>query len=108
MNRTYLVALPLAVSLSCARTASAPRPAIAPDGAIALEAREITADQQVRHVLNRLAFGARPGDVAKVRGMSVDEWIAQQLAPAPESDTTVTALMKRYEMLALSPGELVR
>ena len=29
------------------------------------EPREQTADQQVRHVLDRLAFGARPGDVAR-------------------------------------------
>src|SRR5512141_2485976 len=45
------------------------------------EPREQTADQQVQQVLNRLAFGPRPGDVAKVRAMGVDQWIALQLAP---------------------------
>src|SRR6478672_6865911 len=42
-------------------------------------AREQTADQQVQHVLNRLAFGPRPGDVEAVRALGVDRWIAQQL-----------------------------
>ena len=42
-------------------------------------AREQTADQQVHHVLNRLAFGARPGDYERVRQMGVDAWIDQQL-----------------------------
>jgi uncharacterized protein (DUF1800 family) len=44
-------------------------------------AREQTADQQVHHVLSRLAFGARPGDVEAVRAMGVDTWIARQLQP---------------------------
>ena len=33
------------------------------------EPREQTADQQVQQVLNRLGFGARPGDVARVRAL---------------------------------------
>src|SRR5262249_22750235 len=31
------------------------------------------------HVLNRLAFGPRPGDVDRVVAMGVDRWIEQQL-----------------------------
>jgi uncharacterized protein (DUF1800 family) len=53
------------------------------------EPREQTADQQVTHALNRLAFGARPGDVAKVRAMGVDAWIEQQLRPESISDVTL-------------------
>jgi len=53
------------------------------------EPREQTADQQVRHALDRLAFGARPGDVARVRALGVDQWIALQLAPdrVPDAPT---------------------
>ena len=43
--------------------------------------REQTADQQVNHVLSRLTFGARPGDVEAVRAMGVDRWIDLQLHP---------------------------
>ena len=33
------------------------------------------------HVLNRLAFGPRPGDVDRVLAVGVDRWIEQQLNP---------------------------
>jgi len=59
----------------------------------ASEPREQTADEQVRHVLDRLAFGARPGDVARVRAMGVDEWIALQLAPDRIPDSSTDALV---------------
>jgi hypothetical protein len=57
------------------------------------EPREQTADQQVRHVLDRLAFGARPGDVARVREMGVDQWIALQLAPDRIPDAATESLI---------------
>src|ERR1035437_2988563 len=40
--------------------------------------REQTAYEQVNHVLNRLTFGARPGDAEAVRAMGVDRWIDLQ------------------------------
>ena len=57
------------------------------------EPREQTADQQVRHALDRLAFGPRPGDVARVREMGVDQWIALQLAPDRVNDSATDALV---------------
>ncbi|MDB4881444.1 MAG: hypothetical protein JWL95_210 [Gemmatimonadetes bacterium] len=71
------------------------------------EPREQTADQQVHHVLNRLAFGARPGDVAKVRAMGVDQWIALQLAPDRIDDRATDALVASYAMYAKPTSELV-
>jgi uncharacterized protein (DUF1800 family) len=61
------------------------------------EPREQTADQQVQHALNRLGFGARPGDVAKVREVGVDRWIALQLAPDRIDDRATEALVASYE-----------
>jgi uncharacterized protein (DUF1800 family) len=43
--------------------------------------RELSSDEQVTHVLNRLAFGPRPGDIERVKSIGVDRWIAQQLEP---------------------------
>jgi uncharacterized protein (DUF1800 family) len=57
------------------------------------EPREQTADQQVRHALDRLGFGPRPGDVARVREMGVDRWIALQLAPDRIPDGTTDSLI---------------
>jgi uncharacterized protein (DUF1800 family) len=43
--------------------------------------QKLSKDKQVLHVLNRLTFGPRPGDVDRVRGLGVDKWIRQQLQP---------------------------
>ena len=42
---------------------------------------KLSPEKQVVHVLNRLTFGARPGDAAEVRRLGVDKWIDQQLHP---------------------------
>ncbi|HEY8312331.1 MAG TPA: DUF1800 family protein, partial [Gemmatimonadaceae bacterium] len=61
--------------------------------------REQTADQQVLQVLNRLAFGPRPGDVARVRAMGVDAWIDQQLHPEQINDSAIDQMLARYSLL---------
>ena len=61
--------------------------------------REQTADQQVIQVLNRLAFGPRPGDALKVRAMGVDVWIDQQLHPERINDSAMDQIVARYPLL---------
>ena len=73
-----------------------------------LEPREQTADQQVAHALSRLTFGARPGDVQRVREMGVDRWIAMQLSPHEIDDAAARDFLKRYPTLALTAGDLLR
>ena len=70
--------------------------------AASVAAREQTADQQVLHALNRLAFGPRPGDVEHVRAMGVDRWIALQLEPDHIADPAADSLATRYRTLTLS------
>jgi hypothetical protein len=41
--------------------------------------RDLSPREQAAHVLDRLAFGARPGEVDRVVAMGVDRWIDQQL-----------------------------
>src|SRR5437763_10839336 len=43
--------------------------------------QKLSTDQQIVHVLNRLTFGPRPGDVERVRRIGVAKWIDQQLHP---------------------------
>ncbi|MCC7052886.1 MAG: DUF1800 domain-containing protein [Gemmatimonadaceae bacterium] len=69
--------------------------------AVSVAAREQTADQQVLHALNRLAFGPRPGDVQRVREVGVDRWIALQLEPKRISDAAGEAAAGRYGTLAM-------
>ncbi|HEX7938959.1 MAG TPA: DUF1800 family protein, partial [Gemmatimonadaceae bacterium] len=56
-------------------------------------------EQQAQHVLNRLAFGPRPGDISKVRAMGVDKWIDQQLHPEKINDSQTASLLTRYRTL---------
>jgi uncharacterized protein (DUF1800 family) len=71
------------------------------------EPREQTADQQVQQVLNRLAFGARPGDVARVRATGVDRWIALQLAPDHIDDAATDTFLASYEGLNRPTSDFV-
>ena len=61
--------------------------------------REQTADQQVMQVLNRLAFGPRPGDAVRVRAMGVDAWMDQQLHPERINDGAMDELLAGYPAL---------
>ncbi len=69
--------------------------------------REQTADQQVHHVLSRLTFGARPGDVEAVRAMGVDSWIERQLRPERVDDGNTTRFLAQFETLGKSGTELL-
>lgn len=53
----------------------------APSNAAGRFDQKLLGDKQIEHLLNRLTFGPRPGDVQQVRLMGVDKWIDQQLHP---------------------------
>ena len=66
---------------------------------VAPSLREQTADQQVMQVLNRLAFGPRPGEVQEVRSVGVDVWINEQLHPDKIDDSAMDQLLAHYSLL---------
>lgn len=68
--------------------------------------RELTADQQVLQVINRLTFGARPGEAAQVRAMGVDRWIGRQLNPESIDDRDANAFVARFPTYTASIGQL--
>src|SRR5579862_1089341 len=43
--------------------------------------QQIPKDQLTEQALNRLTFGARPGDAAQVKTVGLKAWIEQQLHP---------------------------
>jgi uncharacterized protein (DUF1800 family) len=67
-------------------------------------------DERTRslHAWNRLAFGARPGDVERVAAMGVDHWIEQQLHPEQLSDRAVDTRLEAYETLRLSGSQILQ
>ncbi|MEO8160218.1 MAG: DUF1800 family protein, partial [Arenimonas sp.] len=62
--------------------------------------------EKARLVLDRLAFGARPGDVEKVRAMGVDAWIARQLRPDSIQDADVERRVAGLKVPKMSTAEL--
>jgi uncharacterized protein (DUF1800 family) len=80
--------------------------------------RGLSEQQQILHVLNRLGFGARPGDVERVRAMGVEQYIEQQLNPGKISDELAEAKVKQLPTMSMStaqlyekypqPGQLIR
>ena len=68
---------------------------------------ELTEDQQVIHVLNRLGFGPRPGDIERVREMGIAAYIEQQLDPVRIPDPVADAMLETYDALAMDLPELL-
>ncbi|MBX5479146.1 MAG: DUF1800 domain-containing protein [Pyrinomonas methylaliphatogenes] len=75
-------------------------------------------DELIIHVLNRLGFGPRPGDVERVRAMGIERYIEEQLHPERIDDSATEArlqnlqapFMATRELLAKypNPGQLIR
>ncbi len=64
--------------------------------------------QQAVHVLNRLAFGPSPGDVARVRKMGWRNWVDQQLNPESVDDSALDERLKKFPSLKMSMAETYR
>jgi len=99
-----LVAAAFVALAACAvghpASASAPLPSAAD-----VAAREQTADEQVRHALDRVAFGARPGDYERVRAMGVDRWIALQLTPDKVEDGATDRFIAQFRVVGMSTAQ---
>jgi uncharacterized protein (DUF1800 family) len=73
-----------------------------------LDHRELAADQQIIHALNRLTFGPRPGDAQKVRAMGLDKWVDLQLHPERIDDRSLEKFVQRYNILNQDQNDLLR
>jgi hypothetical protein len=71
-------------------------------------AREPAADLgAARHLLNRCAFGPRPGDVERVARLGTGRWLDEQLA-RPVENPLLEPVMSSLESAYLPPAELVQ
>jgi uncharacterized protein (DUF1800 family) len=68
--------------------------------------QQLTEEQRIIHVLSRLGFGARPGDVARVKSMGLENYINQQLNPEKISDAVAENKVKELGVLTMSAAEL--
>ncbi len=75
---------------------------------LALPASALPMDERIVHVLDRLGYGPRPGDVERVRRMGLAAYIDGQLHPERIADDGVDAALAPYRTLALTTAELLR
>lgn len=80
--------------------------ALGKTGEQADKAKPLSEDQKILHVLNRLGFGARPGDVEKVKAIGINKYIEQQLNPSAINDQAADAKVKNLGILKMSNEEL--
>ena len=65
-----------------------------------------TDDKAIVHVLNRVGFGPRPGDVAAVREIGLQRYIEQQLQPERIADGAVAARLSGLTTIGMSSREI--
>jgi uncharacterized protein (DUF1800 family) len=65
-------------------------------------------DATIQHVLNRIAFGPRPGDVERVRASGLANYIDQQLHPERIADAQTTERLSGFDTLTRSSRELAQ
>lgn len=69
----------------------------------------LSPEQRIRQALNRLTFGARPGDFEQVRKLGLEKWIELQLHPEriPENPA-LAGKLEPLETLHLSSTEILK
>ena len=99
----WLIAAAACGGQSAKPTAPAPMaPAVA-----ASRSQELLPDEQIQQALNRLTFGARPGDAEKIRSMGVDKWIDLQLHPERIDDAKTDQLLAQYSIFSMKTSDVV-
>jgi uncharacterized protein (DUF1800 family) len=104
------VLLGTACSSASGSAAAPPAAALGPRSTVglALPDSPLSPDQQILHVLNRLGYGPRPGDVERVRRLGIAAYIERQLRPGGIPDVAAEEAVAGYPALALSTAQLVR
>lgn len=77
-----------------------------PTGKKITSSHPLTEEEKILHVLNRLGYGARPGDVEKVKAMGLQKYIALQLTPEKIDDSAVDKQLAAYTQLQQSDEKL--
>jgi len=70
------------------------------------EKAPLTEREKAIHVLNRLGFGPRPGEVQKVLGIGIHSWIEQQLHPDRIPDPIAQGKLRDLPTLSMSTADL--
>jgi len=72
----------------------------------AAEATKLSDEQKILHVLNRLGFGARAGDVEKVKAIGLQKYIDQQLNASSVADAALEARLRNLDVFNMTTAEV--
>lgn len=79
-----------------------------PSGADRKKWRErLPEDEEINHLLNRITFGALPGDAERVRQIGAKAFLNEQLHPERIDDSAVEARVAALPTLSMTTEELV-
>jgi uncharacterized protein (DUF1800 family) len=70
-------------------------------------ANQMDQPKMAQHALNRLTFGARPGDLERITTMGLDKWIDQQLHPDRINDSALDARLAPFRTLRMDTRQIV-
>lgn len=105
MNTVIVLAAALLTG-ACARgstTLAVPEPALAGRD----EPRELAVDQQIKQALDRLTYGARPGEAITVMKEGLDHWLLRQLTPENWPDHGAGRALASRTVLTMALHSLV-
>ncbi|HUK32845.1 MAG TPA: DUF1800 domain-containing protein [Vicinamibacterales bacterium] len=63
-------------------------------------------DESVRHVVDRMSFGPRPGDVERVKSLGVEQYIDEQLHPERLADPGIDGRLADLQTLRMSSRQI--
>ncbi len=110
MRSRVLTLLALGALAGCSAAAAAgagpAQPQVAESSAAS--AAPPAVDRQILHALNRLTYGARPGDVERVRAIGLSAWIDRQLRPRTIDDAATERALAELTTLRMPIAELLR
>jgi len=69
--------------------------------------RSLTDAEKATHVLNRLTFGPRSGDVARIQNMGIRQYIEQQLRPELLNDSATDGRLSQFPSIHMKTEELM-
>src|SRR5271170_7949461 len=106
-SSTFLVPM-LCGALLCLPAAAKPKKT-KPADENKLFQKKLSKDEQILHALDRLTFGPRPGDVARVKKIGLKKWIFEQLHPDRMNENPVLdAQLQALESLRMTPLEALQ
>lgn len=67
----------------------------------------LTEQQRAAHVLSRLAYGPRPGEIDRLVEMGVDVWLKEQLSDKASTDPRLAERLSEFQTLSMGIAECV-